>query len=338
MSQVGRIGWVDAAKGVAIVAVVAFHAQVFLAPIGWAAWWPRLMPMLETFRMPLFFFAAGILAAKILAQSFAQLWRVRLSLFLYLYVLWSVVRWVFFQFVPTTLGPDVSNPGSWRELATIFIWPSSSLWFIYALAIFSTYIWVTRNLPHWVPISLSALSSLAFTSGWISTGNDSWDRMGMYVFFFVGAVFARKITMQFADRLTVWRAFGAIAVYLVGVAAFVTVLGHTPGARLVVSTLGVIAGIALATLLVRAGRWFAWVNYLGTKTLPIYLVHYMPVAGIAALLATLTTPPLGASVAVPILAAIAICISLLVYAALRRVPGVFDLPKFSRRTSAKIDR
>lgn len=296
------------------------------------------MPMLETFRMPLFFFAAGVLAAKILTQSFAQLWRVRLSLFLYLYVLWSVVRWVFFQFVPTTLGPEVSNPGSWRELLTIFIWPSSSLWFIYALAIFSTFIWVTRNLPHWVPIALSAVVSLAFTSGWVSTGNDSWDRMGMYVVFFVGAVFVRKITMQFADGLTVWRALGVIAVYLVGVAAFVTVLPHAPGARLIVSALGVLAGVALATLLVRTGRWFAWVSYLGTRTLPIYLVHYMPVAGIAALLATIATPPMGGSVAVPILAAIAICISLLVYAALGRVHGVFDLPKFSRRTTSNIDR
>ncbi|MGX9348907.1 acyltransferase family protein, partial [Microbacterium sp. KNMS] len=55
-----RVKWVDTARGIAIIAVVVFHATLVLAPLGAGSAWARYINLLDTFRMPLFFFASGL--------------------------------------------------------------------------------------------------------------------------------------------------------------------------------------------------------------------------------------------------------------------------------------
>ena len=59
-----RETWIDVAKGMAIILVVLFHASTFMDEIGLAGSWGRLAVSMDTFRMPLFFFTAGIFAAQ----------------------------------------------------------------------------------------------------------------------------------------------------------------------------------------------------------------------------------------------------------------------------------
>ena len=326
-----RVEWVDTARGIAIIAVVMFHAAIFLAAADSSWQWESVMQSLETFRMPLFFFAAGLFSAKILRQTFAELWHRRIALFLYLYVLWSVIRWVFFQPVPFALTGN--DPSDWRELATIFVWPSGGLWFLYALMIYSLFVWCCRRLPPWVPLGVSIAVSLLFSSRIFDIDNDAWIKVGSYGAFFVIAVYAKDRTLAAAERLSTVTAIGLVVLYGVLAAAYqVLDLREVFGARFLVSVGGVAAGVALSVLLVRLGR-FQWLSWLGQHTLPIYLVHYLPIAAVAALLVAtgVTLPGILGAVAVPALAAAAIAVSLLIDRLLRNVHGVFDLPRIRLR-------
>jgi uncharacterized membrane protein YcfT len=71
-----RIGWVDAAKGLAILLVALYHAQQFLrfAGVG-SPLWRAFDGLLQTLRMPLFFTTAGLFATRYLQGT----WRVLLS-------------------------------------------------------------------------------------------------------------------------------------------------------------------------------------------------------------------------------------------------------------------
>lgn len=325
-----RIEWVDNARGIAIIAVVVFHSTIFLAETQSAWLWPGLIHSLETLRMPLFFFASGLFGAKILKQSFNQLWAKRLALLLYLYALWSIIRWTFFQFVPFVLhGSDASD---WRELVAAFVWPAGGLWFIYALVIYSAFVWSCRKLPTWFPIATSLLVSAVFSSGLVDIPNGAWMKVGSYAAFFVVAVYAKDKALTFASKVSTTGAFGFMGVYAVLAAAYqVLDLQEVTTMRLIVSVAGVAAGIALSLQLARIPGT-SWVAWLGRHTLPIYLVHYLPIAAVAAWLASTGFVPTATTgaLAVPLLAAIAILLSLLVERFLRSVHGVFDLPRSMR--------
>lgn len=328
--------WVDTARGIAIIAVVVYHAALFLSAAGWGGAWLEVMSALETFRMPLFFFAAGLFSAKILTQSFGDLWRKRLALFLYLYVLWSLIRVLFFQFVPFVVPS--SDASDWREFLMIFVWPNGGLWFIYALSIFSVFVWGLRKAPPWVPIGISLVVSFVAGSGIVSIGNTSWTKTGMYMFFFVASIYLRDRTFTAVTRASSWAGVALVVLYAGATVAFVF-LPRIPGVRLMISIIGVAAGITIAVFLSRFAA-FSWVTYLGRTTLPIYLVHYLPVAAVAAVLASLSFMPSPAmhALATPIVSVVAVAISLGVYSVFRRVHGIFDLPKFRAPRASVTER
>lgn len=333
MGQV-RVGWVDTARGIAIIAVVVYHAALFLTAVGWGGVWLDVMNVLETFRMPLFFFAAGLFSAKILRQSLGELWRKRIALFLYLYVVWSLIRVVFFQFVPFVLPS--SNAADWWEFLTIFIWPNGGLWFIYALALFSLFVWVFRKAPAWVPVSISVIVSIVAGSGLVSIGNTSWTKTATYVAFFVAAVYIRDWALLAAKRLRPWMIGALLVSYPVLAIAitYVPLVRAIPGARFLVSVVGVAFGVALSVALADRVKVL---SHLGRNTLPIYLIHYLPIAGAAAAVSFLGVDPaaIGEMAATPILTLGAITASLWVAHLLRNVHGVFDLPQLRMPSRAR---
>lgn len=322
-----RVLWVDTARGIAIILVVLFHSALFLAALGSDGGWLTFMKVLETFRMPLFFFAAGIFSAKILTQSFRDLWQRRLLLFVYLYVLWSLIRFVYFLVCPWVLVN--SNPGNWQEFVVFPVLPGGGLWFLYALALFSLFVWVFRKVWWWFPVGISVVVSVLVGSGVVPVDNASWLKTGTYMAFFVGSVYLRDATLRFAAWLPAWLAIILVASYAVAGPAFWVLdpLHTIPGVRFVVSVIGVAAGVAVSVVLARI-RSVRLLPYLGTQTLPIYLVHYFVIATFAAGLAVTGTTFSGltALVAVPALAAGAIAISLIIARFCRPVRGVFDLP------------
>lgn len=324
-----RVQWVDIARGIAIIAVVLFHATITLEEADLAWKWRRISDLVATFRMPLFFFASGLVSAKLLTQPATRIFRTRVAYFVYLYALWVVLRVVIAKFVHTP-----GNPRGWHEAALMFTHPHSSLWFIYALAIFSTLAWATRRLPAWLPVVGALALSLAFELDLFAFLPDAWTKPGRYIFFFVAGIYLRRIALGIAERITLVPAAVTVAIYAAVACAWViTPLSNVTGARTAIASLAVAAGICLSVLLARH-TMFDWLAYLGRNTLPVYLLHgpILVVTTLALIGAEITIPHPWVAGAAPIATAIATTLSLVVYRVTRRVPGLYDAP-WNRTTS-----
>ena len=75
---VGRLAWVDAARGICVLGVVLFHVCTWqYLPLGDALWhpaaaaWDTVNSYLGTFRMPLLMALSGMLAARRVGEGWA---------------------------------------------------------------------------------------------------------------------------------------------------------------------------------------------------------------------------------------------------------------------------
>lgn len=321
-----RVEWVDAAKGIAILLVVLFHATAFLGDAGLSWYWRIANPLLETFRMPLFFFASGLFASASLALPFTQMFRRRAWPLLWLYLLWTAVYVVVTQVLPWGWAerprPQLSS------IATAWLMPNASIWFIYALFLYSVAAWLMRRLPVWAQLGMAGLLSLVVGSDLVAIGDVTWSKIAMYFVFFLAARHFRTLP----DRLpSDWRAWPALAGY--GAAAAVATafdLYHVPGVRLVLSIAAIVAGAMVARALVDA-RGFGWLRWLGKRTLPIYVLHYYPIFLLVAALASVAeaAEPFAA-ILPPAVGAIAVLSVLALYRVLERVPMLWTAPGQAR--------
>lgn len=326
-----RVEWIDCARGIAIIAVVMYHSALLLGDVGWAGQWSRLMSILETLRMPLFFFVSGLLASRIRGYELPKLWSKRIALYIYIYILWSFLRWLYFQFVPW-LRPS-AHPGDVENLLQLFIWPIGSLWFIYALAIFSILVWVTKKFPDWVTVLMALVFSVAFSFGYIEIENSGWMKMGSYFLFFVLGVFFRSWAFAFSHHVSAYQTLLIVLAYFSSIFFYRKLgLASVPGAVTALSFLGVLSRVSLA-IFISGFRIFSWVGYLGRVTLPIYVIQFMPLALIAVVLSRSNIPPPGAGaiVMVPLAGAASILISLGINRLVKGWSGIFDLPNLRIR-------
>ena len=270
--------WVDFAKGIAIVLVVLYHAALFLDEFDLAGGTVRLRNLLMFIPMPVFFFVAGLTARRMLTWSFRDLWRRRLLPLVYLYLLWSLVRVVFYLVVPHLRGSETA-PTNPVNIALLPVLPTSSYWFIWALAIFTVVAWLLRAVPPAVQIALAGiLAVLSTTPGLLDANNVGWDRVMQNLVFFLLAVYIPHWVYRVAARTRVWHVvvlavlYAAIAVVLVALHA-----SRVPGSVLVESAIAVAMTVGISVLLTRV-PWLSFVTSLGRQSLQIYLLHLFIVA------------------------------------------------------------
>jgi uncharacterized membrane protein YcfT len=335
--EVGRRDWVDFVKGAAMILIVAYHVALFLNSIGMdAAGIGRVRIVLELFPMPAFFLLSGLFHARMATWSFGDLWRRRLRQYLYLYVLWSLIRFLFYVVAPNVrsdgAGTTASDP---LALLLIFIWPISSYWFIYALFVFTLVVWAFRRAPVWVLLVISGALAGLSSSGILDTGNSSLNRMTEYLFFFViGATFHRRI-YDVVEQTKPWKAIAVCVgfVGVAGVATFLPFLVRYPGVAVIGQLLAIAAGFALGFYLVRL-RIFGWVSYIGVRALNIYLVHIFVIALLVVpllLIPDIDRPlPDRGLVVLAVITAITIALSILITRYLTRISWLFVYP-FGRK-------
>lgn len=318
-----RILWIDTARGIAIIAVVFFHAALLLGLVGYAPFWNKALELLETLRMPLFLFVSGLVSYKLPTYSFKTLWNKRLSLLLYLYAVWVAGRTLYVQFMhPPALDPH------WQDAFKLFTSPHTSLWFLYALALYAITIWALRGVNSNIVLIAAALISVLALSGLLPIANLEWLKTVSYFFFYVAGINLRAWSLRKVEQLNVVTAVILITVYL-GVSVFnrAGLIPSVVGVRFIICILGVAAGVALASLLVRI-KGFGWVALLGRRTMPIYLIHFLPLLALSLILSKVTVQvPMGVQlIFVPIAVAISILVALALYKLLAGVPGVFTVP------------
>lgn len=322
----GREAWIDVARGIAITLVALYHAIMYLDEVGLAGALAPLNPVFDSFRMPLFFFMSGILAASAIRLPYWQLFRKRMSLLLYLYIAWVTLQTLFLLALPPISASGAPN-AIWASLITLFVRPSSNLWFIYALPLFFTLAWLMRRWPPLLQVVLTAAIAVAFGAQELHTGSP-WDKMGKYLVFFIAAIYLGPLVRRLVLLVRWWHVALLCLGYAVSVAVVAKLaLTKVPFVLLALSALAVVVGIAAAVFLARLPA-FDCVRSLGTSTLPIYLVHTFPMMALAALVVALDVRvSLVVATGLPvILCGFAMVFALMLYRWSRTVPGVFTVP------------
>jgi uncharacterized membrane protein YcfT len=322
-----RVEWVDAAKAMSILLVVAHHTMWFLVNAGQApAALVAANTALASLRMPLFFLASGLFAAAPLAAPWRTVLHKRVAFFLYLYVLWTLIRFVFFLALPGVVDPyDSANPVG---LALALLLPGPGMWFLYALALFSVIGKLIRPVPVWLQLGAAGVLSALAGAEILAFDSFSWTFMARYLFFFLLGCHAPQLIERLArssSTLKVLAAAGASAGSAAGAVALD--IRWIPGVALALNVLAVTFGVLFAAWIsrFRVGRPLV---VLGRHTLPVYLVHILWVAVIMTGLRWVELPLVAQYAAPVVMAVVAAGLCLLT----RRVlvaagaPWLFALP------------
>lgn len=311
MTVASRVEWVDIVKSFAIILVAIYHTAILGIPLGLIdPVWSGICVKLEAFRMPVFFFAAGLFAESVIKRSWKKIWSTRLALLVWAFLLWTCVRYGYFLLSPMETRPHET---SLTLLLLAPVWPSTGLWFLHALALFFIVTKLLQRVPLAIKLVVAVLLSVLFFS--VTTGNLSYDGMARYYLFFLAGTYFRELTMEL-NAMPRWRAaLVCLGLFAVGVQALSsTGLLGVAGTRTVLGAFAVLTGCLVARVLEQTPMKRLFI-FIGKNTLPIYVLHIIV---IAELLSTLDDwHPDGvhrvAALALPLLvAAVVVFLALLV--------------------------
>lgn len=309
-----RCVWVDVVKGLTISLVVFHHVvsglrtRYDLSPSFELAY-----AMLTPVRMPLFFMAAGLFAARALDLPRMTFFDRKILHFAYLFVLWSTISIVLrSQFGSGTDGADVEL----TDIGGIFWDPPPTLWFLYALAV----VFILARAMHGLPVAVQIGIAFAMNAVALALPGDGAMQMPknvglLFVFFLIGLHFSVIIRREVDGERPVWPALLLLAI-VVGCAVAVGGVTFPP----------IYCAIALlsAFVLMRGCRVIApttagqALRFVGERSLPIYLLHFLPAAGARVVMNKLgfTQPYLIMVVGLPL--SLIFCV--VAYEILRRTP------------------
>jgi uncharacterized membrane protein YcfT len=299
-----RSAWVDAAKGLSILLVVAHHAVSFLHTSGLAP--PAVVAAntaLASMRMPLFFLVSGLFIAGPVAAPWRTFLHKRVAFFLYLFVVWTLLRFAFFHLPAVGDVDPYVDETEIEALALAPLIPGSGVWFIYALALFAVIAKLIRGAPVWLQLGAAGVVSALVGAEILQFEADVWMRMARYLFFFLLGWHARTLVERVAQSSTALRVT-VVAAVCVGCAVGAVALGirWIPGIALALNVLAVTFGVLFAAWIARyrVGRPLV---ALGAQTLPVYLIHIAWIAVAVVGLRYLDVPP-AAEYALPVALAV----------------------------------
>ena len=254
-----RALWADMAKGLSIVFVVYGHAAVgvqidFPLP-DWA--FDTFVRPFSLFRMPLFFFVAGLFAARSVRRDWRDFIDRTLLHLVYVFIVWNVL-----QYTSRVAFAGFANHAiDSMRILWFPLWPINITWFIWALILYYTILRLGRDLP---PVLLVAAAAVMFA---VPLGGEHYalQQSSRFMLFFV-------LGYACADWVVAmtWRpgrplvGLGLLA-YLGAclVALHSNAIAH-PLVELAVRVMGVAAVLAACMHLAAAGRgaWLAWARAL----------------------------------------------------------------------------
>ena len=333
-----RIEWVDTAKAICILLVVLYHARHSAQLISWddrtaAEYWHMVNAVLKPIRMPSFFIISGFLAAGSLRREWSAIAEKRVLRLAWVYAVWTFLFVLLIPTFPVFGFADGIFPHFVRDLLS----GTSAAWYLWALALFFYFAWVTRDWPWWAPIAVGA--AIAAISPLYTDGLPAQTASALrcLVFFMVGIRMPRIL-----DQVTAIDpkfALPAIAILAPFVARF-----HEWQYSLAFFGLFIDAVAAFATIYICAAVCRAFPNAgaslrkMSPLTLPIYILHFPLIVFITHFAATFLPQAILDLDALPFLfplALTAICVplSLFLHRWLGAMGGdwLFDLPRMMKQ-------
>jgi uncharacterized membrane protein YcfT len=277
----GRVAWIDLAKGICIVFVVATHATLGVGEaVGREGFMHYVVAFTRPFRMPEFFLISGLFLSRVIDRDWRSYGDRRVLHFAYFYALWLLIYSIVkFQHVS---GGTVT--GFLEHLAFALVEPFSILWFIYLLGVFSVVTKLLRSVPPYLLIGGAALLEiLPIETSWYLL-NEFCNR---YVYFVTGYILAPHV-FRLADWAAArrWQAFAALALWFPVNGYFTLTASDVPGFPMLASLpfislalgmAGAVATVFTAVLLVPT-RLCDPLRYAGSQALTIYLAFLLPMA------------------------------------------------------------
>lgn len=282
-----RIEWIDAARGLCVIAVVLFHVGLwhfltFDHPSSVAfAIWETVETALGTVRMPLLLAVSGMLAASKIRNGFSngKVWNTSLTNY-YLYAVWLL----FYALLSIPMAGD-GVPHRFGSVGDFFLQlaaPDTPLWFVFALAIYVPLLTFCRKLPP--AVVLAALAALRILTALLvdSDADQVWKVPELALFFAIG-VYGKRLFLYIAEARKLLYAAVAIPAFL-GLSGLSFALDLHPaidqavfilrGMAAVVALVAVISALTVNRAAAAAGSW------VGKRTLGIYVLHVPVIDGI----------------------------------------------------------
>jgi fucose 4-O-acetylase-like acetyltransferase len=291
-----RIGWLDIAKGIGIILVVIGHALGGLIDSALSNQVPGFREaffVIYTFHMPLFFMLSGVLVAPRLASNRAGFQRSLWTNIAWPYFLWSFVQFTLISSLGSIVNQPVDN--YWSTVIALPWKTVSQFWFLYALFLLhllSLLTWRRLGATAFllVCLALKPLNLLVMLPDVLRLAANQAPYYGLGV-----VLGTAGLSQAFVERAEMSKfALLPVAALLITLA-----LGVAPGLRpdidfatapaatvaniawqqavLPAAFAGTAVVIALASL---ASGWLAdALGFLGRRSMPIFILHVMAVAG-----------------------------------------------------------
>ena len=335
-----RMSWVDSAKGLSIILVVAMYSAYntgeYTGEIGLLHYF---IGFATPFRMPEFFLISGLFLSQVIARPWPRYADRRVLHYFYFYALWALIMIVLKIGVFSRAPVDMLS-----NLAQALVEPYGVLWFIYMLGVFSIVaklLWQFR-VPHWLVVPAAAALQMQHIEvfSYVITQFATY-----FVFFYVGyaaapAVFrfvewAEKHVALSVGGLICWAIVNGLLVFSPGYAVMPTAmkmgLAALPPLHLLLAIAGALALCVMGALLSKV-TFMNWLRWLGEHSLVVYVAFTLPMSifrGVAMWSGLLTqTGPLSLAVLI-----VATTSPVILYLIIQRV-GVgnflFERPAWAR--------
>lgn len=284
-----RLAWPDATRALGVFAVVLFHVLIWnhveiaqgTSPL--TGFWDKTDAALSRLRMPVLFALSGLLASRsLLAGTMWPAVQRRLVSNYYLYAVWLLIYTGAFAVMQVVQFPHVVT--GLTDMAVQLLVPDTTLWFIFALAVYPCGVFLFRvaKAPTWLVLAIA--TGIWFTAPILHLPGFTEKIVQNFVFFAFG-VYCANWLRSLADAT--WKLAAAVCMIFIGL----TVLGlgvpptFEDAATFLGSLSAVPASIAVTAKLC-AWRPFAAVgSFIGTRTLAIYVLHPLLLAGLSIVLA-----------------------------------------------------
>lgn len=272
--KTGRQIWIDGAKGLSITLVVVTH---MISSLQGSMPIPDLVievnKLFLPLRMPLFFLIAGFFAKKALHDQWNTFFDKKLLHFAYFYLLWNSIAIISRVVLSEFSNQEADLSDLWR-----FLWkPYFSLWFLYGLLLAFLVARITRNVPFVIQIAVASAIAIFITPNPKLLPFIFSSFLKLYPFFLVGCYASTAIRTWVPKQSLLLSLTLLVAFFIGGFFALRLASIYHPAIYFPLAAIGC-AGTMV--IIYRAQETYAvkLLNFLGERTLAIYLMHFLTVA------------------------------------------------------------
>jgi fucose 4-O-acetylase-like acetyltransferase len=335
--SLGRVDWIDYAKGIAIVLVVLGHVDHGIISAGLAGetstqYLSAIDGFLYAFHMPVFFFIGGLFAARLRTRPAARTAVTLLSTIVYPYFVWATIQ----ALLGLCFRSYTNHTTAVRDVALIAIEPPMQFWFLYVyFLIIATYFLLSKaRIPRvWI--------ALVFAAAWILLAfkvQSTWMPLFLlqiYGIYFIAGDFGRPLFLSALDEQSAWRSWWISAgITCLLVVAFLTWLTESDIPPLC-GLVGITGTCCIAAALA-AKRMARFIQVCGVVSLEIYVMHTLFSAAVRiGLTRVLRITNVPIHIGLGVLAGIAFPVAIAYLARKYEFEWLFRFPAASRRAAAK---